>query len=157
MSKSPATTIFPSLWIANVASDVLIHPAKVPTTNPVSLDPSVFKRTILLTGLHLYVVKEPIITIFPSLWTSTDLTSSSKPFPITKDVSTVPSVFKRTILFAENQLIVVEKAPATTIFPLDWSAILLIVVPCRYVHPVKVASMVPSANIRTKLGYATHL
>jgi hypothetical protein len=76
-----------------------------------SRDPSVFKRAKLFMLVQLYEVKFPPITIFPS---DCILISLIIPYHIQsgadtedhalKELSTDPSVFKRTNLFAEVPL-----------------------------------------------------
>jgi hypothetical protein len=75
---------------------------------------------------------------------------------ISKEVSIVPSVFRRTILFVVTQLYVVKSHP-TNIFPLFCIARVITVLPLNP-HPiVKEESLVPSAFRRTILFVVTQL
>ena len=117
--KSPPATILPSDWIA-IENTVLLKPVPVFVVNAVSLVPSEFKRTIRLTVTPLKVVKIPIITILPSDWIAIEFTEPLKPVPVfvVKEVSSVPSEFRRAMWGVVAPLKFV-KAPPATILPSD--------------------------------------
>jgi hypothetical protein len=126
---------------------VLLNPPQ--TINPVSMVPSEFRRIIVFDDDQLYAVNCPPTRILPSFCIVIVLTVLLNPPQISKEVSLVPSVFKRTILFEMLQLYVVN-IPPTMILPSFCTAMVLTPLLNRH-QKLAVESIVPSAFKRAIL------
>ncbi len=150
--KAPPTSIFPLLWIARVLRS---KSNQFPIVNQVSRVPPVFRRTILFVVVQSYFVKSPPTRIFPPLWIVRTLTIASNHFSIIKELSGVPSVFKRMMLLHLFQSYFV-KSPPTRIFPPLWIVIVL-TGPSNQTPIVNQVSMVPLIFRRTILFFVVQL
>ncbi|MEI7563666.1 MAG: hypothetical protein WCJ39_08820 [bacterium] len=150
--KYHPTMILPSFWIAN-ALMVLLKPLHI--KNQVSRLPLILRRAILFTVTQLYPVNAPPTIIFPSFWIANALTVLLKPLHIKNQVSAVPSVCIRTILFAMIPLYEIN-VPPTIIFPSSCHMITLISLSNQF-QTAKLQSFVPSPFKRVTLLTATPL
>ncbi|HBB03470.1 TPA: hypothetical protein DCZ39_01005 [Patescibacteria group bacterium] len=126
-----------------------------PIVNQVSRIPPVLRRTILFATTQLYDVKFHPTNIFPPLWITRVLMILLNHHQISKEVSMVPSVFRRRSLFLVVQLYF-AKSPPTRIFPPLWIVIAL-TAPSNQTPIVNQVSTVPLALRRIILLIFTQL
>ena len=92
--KFPPTKILSSFCTV-IEFTVLLNPFQI--SKKLSLVPSEFKRISLFAVVQLYVVKFPPTKIFPSFCMTMLFTLPSIIYQLIKELSLVPSVFKRVI------------------------------------------------------------
>src|SRR5437588_162094 len=111
-------TIFPSDCTARAFT---LKFGPVPGLKEGSMEPSAFRRAMLLRAVPLMLVKEPPSTIFPSDCTMRACTWPNVPLACglgLKEVSSEPSVFRRATPSRAVPLTLV-KEPKTMVFPSD--------------------------------------
>lgn len=117
------------------------------TSNPKSLDPSVFRRTNLFDVDQLYEVKSPPTRILFPVCIARVLTLllENQTPPTLNPVSIVPSVFKRVILPTAVPQLYEVKFPPTTILPLPSIAKAYTTpILSNQIQRLKLVSLVPS-------------
>ncbi|MNS41750.1 hypothetical protein D3C72_741110 [compost metagenome] len=141
--KVPPTKILSSGCMRIVRTSPLLNPA--PEPNVRSKVPSLFNRIIRFCEIPLKVKKEPPTIILLSDCIAMAYTYLSKPLPILKFASILPSGFNLTKP-AEGNPLKVLKCPPTKIFPSDCKTTLSMVSSAP--EPIiKLGSFVPSGSI----------